>query len=629
MKIVKFCFAGLAILFCLIYSDNAFSQVGIGTPSPNSSAMLDISAISKGLLIPRMTSGQRTAITLPATGLLVYQTDDPKGFYYNSGTPGLPDWVAVANSTTVVGVWTPSGNDIYNSNTGNVGIGTITPIQKLDIVGDINIPLDNSYRINNMKVLSIKGNQNAFVGSNAGTSNVGTQNSGFGEAALYANTIGNYNSGFGRSALAFNTEGNENCAFGVQALQNNSTASNNSAFGFNALRVNTTGTRNVAIGAYTMSINNANDNTAVGYSALSAITTGTSNTAVGSQALLVNNSGTNNTAMGFQSLKNSSTNDNTAFGYIALSENTNTSKNTAIGSRALGYQTITGGGENTAVGYLALANNTTGADNTAVGNQALLSFGGSQTGNRNTAIGHSALFVNTSGEYNVAVGYEALKNFTFSGNTTGNGNVGVGWRALGSNTVGNYNTGIGHNVDVGSNSLTNATAIGYTANVDASSKVRIGNGSVNSIGGQVGWSSFSDERIKKNVLEDVKGIEFIRLLKPITFQYDIKKQDELTGRKNSEDFKGKYDIEQIRFSGFMAQDVERSALKAGYNFSGIDKSGKILSLRYSEFVVPIVKAIQEQQIIIENYQSENKQLKEMISDIKKEIEDLKKLILIK
>ena len=55
----------------------------------------------------------------------------------------------------------------------------------------------------------------------------------------------------------------------------------------------------------------------------------------------------------------------------------------------------------------------------------------------------------------------------------------------------------------------------------------------------------------------------------------------------------KNDIEKIQFTGFVAQDVEKAAKDIGYDFSGIDKSGKIMGLRYSDFVVPLVKAVQE------------------------------------
>ena len=66
-----------------------------------------------------------------------------------------------------------------------------------------------------------------------------------------------------------------------------------------------------------------------------------------------------------------------------------------------------------------------------------------------------------------------------------------------------------------------------------------------------------------------------------------------------------YDIEKIRMSGFLAQDVEAAAKKIGYDFNGVDvpKNDKSLyGLKYAEFVVPLVKAVQEQQQLIINQQ---------------------------
>jgi hypothetical protein len=60
--------------------------VGIGVTSPNSSAVLDVSSTAKGFLAPRMTSAQRSSISSPATGLLVYQTSAPSGFYFFDGS---------------------------------------------------------------------------------------------------------------------------------------------------------------------------------------------------------------------------------------------------------------------------------------------------------------------------------------------------------------------------------------------------------------------------------------------------------------------------------------------------------------------------------------------------------------
>ncbi|TGE24309.1 hypothetical protein E5K00_03585 [Hymenobacter aquaticus] len=67
-------------------------SVGIGTSPPNASAALDVSSTSKGLLPPRLTQTQRTAIGSPATGLVVYQTDGTAGLYCNNGTPTTPLW---------------------------------------------------------------------------------------------------------------------------------------------------------------------------------------------------------------------------------------------------------------------------------------------------------------------------------------------------------------------------------------------------------------------------------------------------------------------------------------------------------------------------------------------------------
>lgn len=97
---------------------NTFGQVSIKSDNsdPDASAMLDVSSSTKGLLAPRMTMAQRDAITTPATGLLVYQTDNTPGYYYYNGTA----WTALAGNSgsgfthyvgelygggIVVGVW--------------------------------------------------------------------------------------------------------------------------------------------------------------------------------------------------------------------------------------------------------------------------------------------------------------------------------------------------------------------------------------------------------------------------------------------------------------------------------------------------------------------------------------------
>jgi len=139
-----------AILF--LFSINSFSQVGIGTTTPNVSSALDITSTTAGLLAPRMTQANKTAIVTPATGLLIYQTDGTTGFYYYNGSAwmpfGLAGWALTGNAgttpaTNFIGTTDAQDLVIKANNTeairvqsvGNVGIGTNAPSTKLHVVG--------------------------------------------------------------------------------------------------------------------------------------------------------------------------------------------------------------------------------------------------------------------------------------------------------------------------------------------------------------------------------------------------------------------------------------------------------------------------------------------------------------
>ncbi len=119
----KLLLSALILLAC----GSVFAQVGVNTDNsmPDNSAMLDVKSTAKGLLVPRMTAAQRDVISNPATGLLIFCTDNSK-YYYNQGTPAVPDWLMQSTQ------WLSNGNDIYFSS-GKVGIGTIAPQAKLDV----------------------------------------------------------------------------------------------------------------------------------------------------------------------------------------------------------------------------------------------------------------------------------------------------------------------------------------------------------------------------------------------------------------------------------------------------------------------------------------------------------------
>ena len=75
----------------------AQTGVGIGTTTPDASAILDIKSTSQGVLVPRLTAYQIANMSIPATSLLVYQTNGKEGFYYNEGTPTTPVWKRVGD----------------------------------------------------------------------------------------------------------------------------------------------------------------------------------------------------------------------------------------------------------------------------------------------------------------------------------------------------------------------------------------------------------------------------------------------------------------------------------------------------------------------------------------------------
>ena len=165
---------------------------------------------------------------------------------------------------------------------------------------------------------------------------------------------------------------------------------------------------------------------------------------------------------------------------------------------------------------------------------------------------------------------------------------------------GNFNTAIGDGASFGMNNLTNTTCIGFNSGgvVSASNRIEIGNTSVTAIAGQVNFSTYSDARIKDNIREDVPGLDFINQLRPVTYNLNIHRQNAMAGNQQREapEWDSKYDIEKIRMTGFLAQDVETAARNLHYDFSGLQapaNANELYSLRYAEFVVPLVKSVQE------------------------------------
>lgn len=632
----------LILVTVCIYNVVSYSQnVGIGTPNPQNKLH-----VAGGFRLDTLTG-------VNGAGLLRH---DANGVVYGIKFSGNANDVLRGDGS--FGAFDINGAIGWLLN-GNAGLNPST-----HFLGTTdNVPFN--IRVNNLRSGSIEtASGNTSWGYQALLSNTaGQRNTAIGSEALSKNTLGNDNTAVGYNALmqnigAGNTQepipfrGVQNTAVGSNALASNVTGSGNSAFGANAMST-TTASNGSAFGTAALEKNASFNSSAFGYNTLKNNIGGSYNSGFGAFALYTNTTGYENTAIGIASLENNNSyynsalgafslnkntlgHDNTGLGYYAMNQNSTGVYNTSVG--AFSMSANTSGGQNVAVGYKALSTNLGGFYNSALGASALQ---GNQSGDYNSAFGTAALSASNS-DFNSAFGYTALRN-----NAGGLGNTAIGLQSLHSNVSGSWNTAIGMNAGIGlPNNVSNVTCIGSQTGwaTTSSNQVNIGDFSVSWIGGQTGWFHYSDKRIKNDIKEDVPGLSFITRLKPITYHVDIDKQEEIanSGTKTNQelirpitnnngepdqylnkpvqkDWEGKYDVEKIKMTGFFAQDVEEAAKSINYSFNGVHnpKNGGLYSLDYSAFVVPLVKAVQEQQSIIEKQQKQ-------IDDLLKRIVALEK-----
>ena len=311
---------------------------------------------------------------------------------------------------------------------------------------------------------------------------------------------------------------------------------------------------------------------------------GNNNLFIGLNAGAANTIGFHNLFAGFNSgVVNTIGSQNTFLGSETGISNTEGLMNSFLGRRA-GYSN-TLGNENTFIGCYAGQSNTSGQHNSFLG---VTTGNNNTTGEENTFLGAHAGYFNNTGSNNTYIG-----NFAGQFMTTGNNNVIIGFGADGQTS-----------------GLSNAIAIGAGSVVSSSNTVVIGNTAITSIGGQVSWGTLSDKRLKKNIASEPLGLDFILALQPVRYTYTVEGQENRV------------------YSGFLAQDVEATLQEMGISFSAIvtpenDKGN--YSIRYSEFVVPLTKAIQEQQTQIIDLQKKNAELEQQLEKLSELEERLKAL----
>jgi trimeric autotransporter adhesin len=491
-------------------TNNIFYQnyvgFGVGEPNNNTKVAFEVASTTKGALLPRMTTAQRTAIstTVNEEGLTVYDTDIKAYFLWNGtawkqisySSGGNPiDGSGTANTiskwsdsnTLTDGTWAFNGNDIYPLVTGsNIGnnsspsfrIGTIYMSSVIDFANDlsfdyIGVPLVTMKTGGNVgigttspnRTLSVNGTLSIGDSSILSFSTIdilpasGIFNQAFGGVTVnQISAYQGYDSWFGATSgtgrAQGSTGGGANALFYIQSQS----AADGAAGG--------TGAKNFI------------DNT--GRFGMGTITPGSklhvkgSGSTSATMSVLVQNSSALNslTILDDGSVYNlgaGAVSTNTAFGNGSLVANTTGNNNVAIGGQvlntataatfcvAVGYQTMqtASGTSNVGMGYQNLRA-TTSPSNTAIGHQAL-SNATSGTG-QNVAVGATTMYTNTTGNQNTAVGYQALFF-----NSTGHLNIAVGYKALQNSIV----SGAAANVAVGASA-------GFT-NSAGTSNVFLGN----------------------------------------------------------------------------------------------------------------------------------------------------------
>ncbi|MBL0012985.1 MAG: tail fiber domain-containing protein [Flavobacterium sp.] len=502
------------------------------------------------------------------------------------------------------------------------------------------------------------GVSNSSFGVNALDSNtIGLSNTANGVNSLTSNTAGSGNTAIGFSALTANISGLSNTAVGELALASNG-GNGNTAVGATTLASNTIGFENTAIGYNALSSNTSGvRNTANGREALVANSTGSLNTAMGSSALIQNTIGDSNTAIGTPSLLSNSTGDfNTALGSdsdVAVGNLVNAS---AIGARA------EVGGNSMVLGSINGVNGATSSVNVGIGVTIPTRKLHIEENTTSTTVGQLYLQQSGTGDAFMHIGNTAGRHFNL-GLDTSEDKFKIGTSATTATAVttgtlltiqGTGEVGIGTitpdrkfevsglAVQYGRISSTTASDVGLELKrvgsdwqmrndtgeiifaqsgddlVTVTDVFRIGGGSVtpavdNVVSlGQLArrWTSVfavngviqtSDANDKKQMTSLTYGLDKIKQLRPISFQW----------KDNS------IDNSSIHL-GFVAQEVQQVLPEVIVDSDWIalqESSEKVwqkserLGMKYAEIIPVIVKAIQEQQVIIEQKQEENNQLR--------------------
>jgi hypothetical protein len=265
----------------------------------------------------------------------------------------------------------------------------------------------------------------------------------------------------------------------------------------------------------------------------------------------------------------------------------------------------------------ALRYNTTGSKNTGVGSGALSL---NTTASHNTTVGYGSLYRATTGDRNTCMG-------TYAGGqlTTGGANVVIGYLA------GDHSTDLitgGDNVLVGSYTRTSDTnsvgvnVFGYDVE-GADGYTTIGNATndIRAVHGTATWSTVSDERYKKDIVDSEAGLSLINALRPRTFNYKTLGELPETFRAYEEGSTEVFKSDKTQH-GFIAQEVKTaidadSSIKDGFKLWD-DRPDGSQEVAETALIPMLVKAIQELSAKVTTLESENTAIKARLDALEAE-----------
>ena len=271
------------------YWCEAQNSVGINTPVNDASAVFEITSTNKGILIPRMSSGQKNSISNPANGLIIFDNNTRSFWFYSNsawteiiGNGSIPDGLGDADADTRIFLEYTNDNDQVRFYQGGTEYFRMRR-HRFDVVnngGSVFFGLGAGQNDDQVT------NYNVFVGENAGNAmTTGRRNVGVGYNALSNQFRQHDNVAVGFNAANAFEDVRRTIAVGSNAMSSVDSVDFNIALGHNALINHEERNYNIAVGAFTLGNSiNARNNVALGTGALSSMVSGGFNVAIGHRA---------------------------------------------------------------------------------------------------------------------------------------------------------------------------------------------------------------------------------------------------------------------------------------------------------------------------------------------------------